>query len=55
MNLLVEAAPGKDAETLTSYCFCLSVIINKFLRQLLWKMRLIDLPLYRASHNAVFF
>lgn len=55
MNLLVEAARGKDAETPISYCCCLSIIINKFLRQLLWKMRLIDLPLYRASHNAVVF
>jgi len=55
MGLLVEAAPGKDAETLTSHCCCLSVVINKFLRQLLWKMRLMDLPLYHTSHNAVFF
>lgn len=55
MNLLVEAASSKDAEILTSYCCCLSIIINKFLQQLLLKMRLIDLPLYHASHNAVVF
>lgn len=61
MNLLVEAAPSKDTETLTSYFCCLSIIINKFLRQLLLKMRLVDLlrlvdlPLYHASHNAVVF